>query len=82
MDSRRSVEQWGSNSYNTNGDSKKVRCVFPIAFTDTCYAVIATETISANHAMYGALWKPPTITYFDYSSDVDNIATVWVAVGR
>lgn len=74
--------QWGRTSYNRNGDNSQIRCYFPIAFSSACYSVIGTETVNSGHAMYGALWKYPSTTYFDYKEDSDNVCTMWVAYGK
>ena len=74
--------QWGMSSINSSGDSGQIRIWFPIAFASSCYTAVALELITGSHAMYGALWKYPTTTYFDFRRDGDAVRIPWIAVGK
>ena len=67
---------------NTRGDSGRTRIKLPLAFSVACYAAVAVDMINASHAMYGALWKTPALSYFDYNADSDAINIPWFAVGK
>ena len=67
---------------NSNGDSGRTRVALPLAFSVACYAAVAVDMINASHDMYGAMWKTPAQSYFDYNADGDAIKIPWFAVGR
>ena len=66
---------------NTNGDSGRTRILLPLTFSVACYAAVAVDMITSSHAMYGALWKAPANSYFDYNADSDTVKITWIAVG-
>ncbi|MDY5646855.1 MAG: hypothetical protein SPF22_07630 [Candidatus Onthovivens sp.] len=76
-----SYYQWGQTTRNTSGDSSTHRTTFPISFS-TAYTAIAEELLTSHHAMYGALWKSITNSYFDYNTDSDCAKLSWIAIGR
>lgn len=79
---RLAYEQWGMATRNTGGDSGRTRIKLPLAFSVACYAAVAVDMINASHAMYGALWKTPALSYFDYNADSDAVNIPWFAVGK
>lgn len=74
--------QWGTSSNNSNGDSGMARIFFPVAFASKCYMAVAVDLITSRHQMYGAMWKSPTTTYFDFAKDSDTIMIPWIAIGN